>query len=396
MPFLRAAIDSVRLQLYPHWQLCLADDCSTDERVGAVLAEYEASDERISVVRHTENGHISAASKSALQLATGSWVVLLDHNDELAEHALAVTALHIADHREVSYLYSDADKLDAEGSRFSPFFKPEFNRIVLLGGENPCRLFVARGKCVEELGGFRQGFEGSQDWDLVLRITERLEPAAIRHIPHVLYHWRVYPETTAASGSAKPYAAVAGDHAVEEHLARTRQTGEVNWNSATGRNRVHWEMSDDRPCVSIIIPTRDRRGLHRCLDSVRHQTAYDNFEILVVNNGDLTIPTLDYLQMYESVIGVLRGEQFFNYSALNNRAAEEARSELLLLLNDDVEVIGGDWLEEMVTRALRPGVGIIGAKLDYRNGTIQHAGVTHGMYGVTGHLREGVDRFALG
>ena len=395
-PYLRAALDSVRRQLYPHWQLCIADDCSTDDRVGAILAEYAAADERISVVRRTENGHISAASNSALELATGSWVVLLDHDDELAEQALAVMALAIAEHPGVSYLYSDEDKLDAEGRRCSPFFKPDFDPAMLLGENYPCHMFVARREYVEEVGGFRVGFEGSQDWDLVLRVAERLEPAAIRHIPHILYHWRVHPESTAASGSAKPYAAVAGVRAVEEHLARTGQTGHVNWNPATGRNRVRWELGDDRPLVSIIIPTRDGRSLSRCLDSVRRQTTYDNYEVLVIDNGSRTALTLDYLQAHESVVTVIRDEQSFNYSALNNVAAARAQGELLLLLNDDVEVMGGDWLEEMVTQVLRPGVGIVGAKLNYPNGTIQHAGVTLGVYGVAGHLHRGVDRFDLG
>ncbi len=186
---MRAALDSVRRQLYPHWQLCLADDCSTDERTSAILDEYAKADERISVLRRSENGHISAASNSALEIATGSWVVLLDHDDELAEQALAVMALAIADHPEVSYFYSDEDKLDADGRRFSPFFKPDFDPAMLLGENYPCHLFVARREAIEEAGGFRAGFEGSQDWDLLLRITERLDPTAIRHIPQVLYHW---------------------------------------------------------------------------------------------------------------------------------------------------------------------------------------------------------------
>jgi GT2 family glycosyltransferase len=395
-PYLRAAIESVRRQLYPHWQLCLADDCSTDARVGAILAEYAASDERISVVRRQENGHISAASNSALELATGSWVVLLDHDDEMAEHALAVMALTIAQSPDVSFLYSDEDKLDATGRRFSPFFKPDFDPAMLLGENYPCHLFVARRDLVEEVGGFRVGFEGSQDWDLVLRVTERLGPDAIRHVPHILYHWRVHPESTAASGSAKPYAAVAGVRAVEEHLVRTDQSGQVTWNPATGRNRVRWELAGDRPLVSIIVPTRDGRSLMRCLDSVRRQTLYDNYEILVVDNGSRTAPTLDYLRAHEQVVTVIRDERPFNYSALNNAAVEQARGELLLLLNDDVEVMGGDWLEEMVTQVVRPGVGIVGAKLDYPNGTIQHAGVTLGIYDLAGHLHKGVDRFDLG
>ncbi len=394
--YLRAAIDSVRRQIYPHWQLCLADDCSTDDRVGAVIEEYAAADERISFVRREENGHIAAASNSALQLATGSWVVLLDHDDELAEHALAVTALAIADRPDVSFLYSDEDKLDGEGRRFSPFFKPDFDPTMLLGENYPCHLFVARREIVEQVGGFRIGFEGSQDWDLVLRVTERLGLDAIHHIPHVLYHWRAHSGSTASSGSAKPYAATAGVRAVEEHLVRTGQNGTVTWNPATGRNRVRWDLGDDHPLVSIIIPTRDGRSLIRCIDSVRRQTTYERYEILVIDNGSRTAPTLDFLRGYEQVVKVIRDERPFNYSALHNSAIVQAQGELILLLNDDVEVMGSDWLDEMVAQVMRPGVGIVGAKLDYPNGAIQHAGVTLGIHGVAGHLHKGVDRFDLG
>jgi GT2 family glycosyltransferase len=382
--------------LYPYWQLCLADDCSTDDSVQAVISEYAAIDDRISVVRRAENGHISAASNSALQLATGPWVVLLDHDDELAEHALTVTALAIVDHPEVSFLYSDEDKLDADGRRYSPFFKPDFDPTMLLGENYPCHLFVARRELVEEVGGFRVGFEGSQDWDLVLRVTERLSAEAIHHIPHILYHWRAHSGSTATTGSAKPYAAEAGLRAVTEHLARTGQRGEVTWSPATGRNRVRWELGDDLPLVSIIVATRDGRSLMRCIDSVRRQTAYTNYEILVIDNGSRTAPALDYLRAHEQSIKVIRDERHFNYSALHNAVVQHARGDLFLLLNDDVEVLDGGWLEEMVTQVQKSGVGIVGAKLNYPNGTIQHAGVTLGIFGVAGHIHRGVDRFDLG
>ncbi len=395
-PYLRAAIDSVCGQIYPNWQLCIADDCSTDERVRTVLAEYAHADHRINVVRRPVNGHIAAASDSALEIATGTWIVLLDHDDELAEHALAVMAFAITEKPHVQYLYSDEDKLDVNGCRSSPFFKPDFDPTMLLGENYPCHLFVARRELVEQVGGFRPGFEGSQDWDLVLRITERLAPAAISHVPHVLYHWRIHPESTASSGSAKPYAALAGVRAVEEHLERTDRHGQVTWNPATGRNRVRWRLSDAHPLVSIIIPTRDGRSLLRCLDSVRRQTAYEPYEILVVDNGSRGAATLNYLRAHEGAIKVIRDERPFNYSALNNAAVAEAEGDLLLLLNDDIEVMGGEWLDEMVGQIQRPDVGIVGAKLDYPDGTIQHAGVTLGIHGVAGHLHKGVDRFDLG
>jgi GT2 family glycosyltransferase len=322
--------------------------------------------------------------------------VLLDHDDELAEHALAVTALAIADHPEVSFLYSDEDKLDADGRRYSPFFKPDFDPTMLLGENYPCHLFVARRELVEEVGGFRVGFEGSQDWDLVLRVTERLSAEAIHHIPHILYHWRAHSGSTATAGSAKPYAADAGLRAVTEHLVRTGQRGEVTWSPATGRNRVRWELGDDHPLVSIIVATRDGRSLMRCIDSVRRQTAYANYEILVIDNGSRTSPALDYLRTHEQSIRVVRDERPFNYSALHNAAVQHASGDLFLLLNDDVEVLDGGWLGEMVTQAQKSGVGIVGAKLNYPNGTIQHAGVTLGIFGVAGHIHRGVDRFDLG
>jgi GT2 family glycosyltransferase/SAM-dependent methyltransferase len=395
-PFLRAAIESVRRQIYPHWELCIADDRSTEPHVRELLSEYQVMDDRIKVVFREENGHISAASNSALQLASGSWIALLDHDDELSEHALAIVALALAKNPAASYVYSDEDKLDERGRRFSPFFKPEFDPVMLLGENYPCHLSVARRDLVEGIGGFRLGFEGSQDWDLVLRITEGLEPQSILHLPFILYHWRVHPDSTASSGEAKPYTATAGVRAVEEHLTRLGRSGDVSWLPATQRNRVTWRITEQPPLVSIIIPTRNGRYLARCIDSVRRLTTYADYEILVVDNGSLERGSLHYLRVHENDTTVIRDERPFNYSALNNMAAGHARGELICLLNDDVEAMGGEWLEEMVAQIIQPDVGIVGAKLNYQNGTIQHAGVTLGIHGVAGHLHRGAERFDLG
>lgn len=393
---LRAAIESVEGQLYTNWELCIADDCSSDPNTRAVLAEYEARDDRIKVVRRTENGHISAASNSALSLATGEWAALLDHDDELAEHALALVALAVAQNPDARVLYSDEDKLDAGGRRHSPYFKPDFDPLLLLGQNCLSHLSVLRLDLVREVGGFREGFEGSQDWDLVLRVTERLEPQNVVHIPHVLYHWRVHAGSTAASLASKPYAALAGQRAVAEHLVRTGRQGTAMCLPHTSFNRVQWTLPETVPLVSIVVPTRDGTHLSRCIDSILRFTTYPHLEIIVVDNGSERYQTLEWLRAHEGTIRVIRDDRPFNYSALNNEAVKATTGELVCLLHDDTEVLHGDWLEEMVSQVLQPGVGVVGAKLLYPNGTVQHAGLLLGVYGVAGHAHRFGDRLSAG
>jgi glycosyltransferase involved in cell wall biosynthesis len=393
---LRAAIDSVRSQIYPHWELCIADDCSTDTEVVRLLEDHAAADPRIKVVRRSENGHISAASNSALSAATGTWVAPLDHDDLLADHALALVALSISEHPGAGLFYSDEDKIDETGSRRDPFFKPDYDPLLLAGQNYINHLTVCRREFVERAGGYREGYEGSQDWDLVLRVSELLSPDQVVHIPHVLYHWRAHDASTAAQVSTKPYALEAGLYAVRDHLSRTGRSASVVRQGRLGHNRVRWALPEPVPHVSIIVPTRDGRLLQRCVDSVLDFTVYPDFEVVVIDNSSRSHDTLSWLQGHDDRLTVLRDERPFNYAAINNHAVNRTAGDIVCLLNDDTEVISGEWLTEMVSQLIQPGVGAVGAKLLYDDGRIQHAGVVLGIGGVAGHAHRMSDRTSMG
>ncbi len=394
---LRDAVESVRSQIYPHWELCIADDCSTDMSVVQLLEECAASDPRIKVVRRSENGHISAASNSALSLVTGHWVAALDHDDVLTDHALALVALRIAENPDAGLIYSDEDKIDEAGDRRDPFFKPDFDPLLLIAQNYICHLTVLRVDLVEQVGGYREGYEGSQDWDLGLRVSELLSPGQIVHIPHVLYHWRAHGGSTAALVSSKPYALDAGLHAVQDHLHRTSRSASVDRMGRLGHNRVRWTLPEPAPHVSIIVPTRDGRLLQQCIDSVLGFTIYPDFEVVVVDNSSRTYQTLSWLQGHDDRLTVLRDERPFNYAAINNFAVTRTAGDIVLLLNDDTEVMSSEWLTEMVSQLMQPGVGAVGAKLLYGDGrTVQHAGVILGVGGVAGHAHRLSDRLSMG
>lgn len=392
--WLRRCIDSVLEQAWPHWQLCLADDASPDPTVGRVLAEYAARDPRIQVVRRARNGHISEASNSALELATGDYVALLDHDDELRPHALLEMAKAIVADPRLEMLYSDEDKLDGDGRRFDPYFKPDWDPDLLRSQNYLCHLSVIRTALVRAVGGFRTGYEGSQDHDLVLRCSERVDPARIRHIPRVLYHWRAIEGSTALVRDAKDYAAAAGERAVAAQLERCHPDAHVEGLSH-GHYRVRWPLPQPAPKVSLLVPTRDRVELLRtCVESVLERTDYPDFEIVVVDNQSSDHEALAYLNALQSRprVRVLRYDAPFNYSAINNWAASQSDGALLCLLNNDVEVISPDWLTEMATQALRPEIGAVGAMLYYPDDSIQHAGVILGIHGVAAHAYAGMPR----
>ena len=393
---LRSAIDSVRNQIYQNWELCIADDRSTDPQVVQLLEECTSLDGRIRVIRRQENGHISAASNSALSLATGQWVAPLDHDDVLAEHALALVALTLSEHPNAGIVYSDEDKLDESGQRCDPFFKPDFDPLLLLGQNFVNHLSVIRKDLVDQVGGYREGYEGSQDWDLILRTSELIGREQVVHIPYVLYHWRVHASSTASMVSAKPYAIQAGQRAVVDHVQRTGRSARVMRIGKSGHNRVCWDLPNPAPRVSIIIPTRDGQLLQRCIDSLLDITTYPDYEVVVVDNSSRTLPTLEYLQTHDDRITVIRDERPFNYAAINNYAVERTSGDVICLLNDDTEVISGEWLSEMVSQLVQPGVGAVGAKLYYDDWRIQHAGVVLGIGGVAGHAYRMASRLSSG
>lgn len=394
--WLRRCIESVRKQAYPHWELCMADDASTAPHVTRVLNEYAASDDRIRLVRRSENGHISATSNSALTLASGEYVALLDHDDELHPLALFEVVKSLQIHRSWKLIYSDEDKIDLDGRRYDPYMKPDWNYDLLLSQNCISHLGVYQRQLLLDVGGFREGYEGSQDWDLALRCIERLAPTEIGHIPRVLYHWRAIPGSTAMAVDEKSYARAAGMKAITEHLRRVNADAKVQEiDGRPGNFRVSYALPVPSPKISLIIPTRD--GLHlleRCIESILTLTTYDNYEIIIVDNQSRDAATLQYLRdvVADPKVKVVAYDQPFNYSALNNYAVRQTQGELIGLINNDIEVISPDWLQEMAGHAMRPEIGAVGAMLYYPNDTIQHAGVVLGVHGVAAHAYCGKPR----
>ena len=384
------AIESVRAQFYPHWELCIADDASSAAHVRRVLEDFAQRDARIKVTFRPENGHISASSNTALDLASGEFVALLDHDDELAPRALAEVVLAAARQPALEFIYSDEDKIDELGRRYDPYFKPDWNPDLLLGQNYTCHLSVFRTARVRAVGGFRTGYEGSQDWDLTLRVATGLNAAQVHHIPRVLYHWRAIPGSTALVIDEKDdYPFIAAKKALTDHLARLSVAAELvpvkghHW-------RVRYALPSPAPKVSIIIPTKNAVDLLRlCVGSILAKTTYPDFEIIVVNNRSDDAATLAYFGELRALgVRVLDYDAPFNFSALNNFAASAANGSVLAFLNNDLEVIAGDWLDEMASQALRPEIGAVGAMLYYPGDTVQHGGVVLGLTGPAG--RDGV------
>jgi glycosyltransferase involved in cell wall biosynthesis/peptidoglycan hydrolase CwlO-like protein len=394
LEMLKDAIKSVKDQLYLNWELCIADDASTDRAVRELLKDCAAGDSRIKLVFREKNGHISAASNSALGLATGDYIALFDNDDLLPEHALFYIAQTIVDHPDAGLIYSDEDKIDATGTRYNPYFKSDWNPDLFLSHNMICHLGVYRADLVRELGGFREGYEGAQDYDLALRCTELLAPEQILHIPKVLYHWRSHPGSTAKAGSEKKYALSAGERALNDHFARISISAKSEMLDF-GMYRAHYILPNPSPLVSLIIPTRNGLSLvKQCINSIVHKTTYKNYEIIIVDNNSDDPETLAYLAEVasDSRIHVLRDERPFNFSALNNSAVSHARGTYLGLINNDIEVISPQWLDEMMSLAAQPGVGAVGARLWYPNDTLQHGGVISGIGGVAGHSHKHLPR----
>jgi len=393
---LRACLDSVLGQSYPHFELCIADDASESPAVRPILAEYAAADSRVRIHHRTENGHICRATNDALELATGTFVTLLDHDDLLAQHALLRVAQAVSAHPEAKLFYGDEDKLAEDGRRKDPHFKGQFNPDLLLSQAYIGHLVVARTSEVRAIGGFRPGYEGSQDHDLVLRLSERCQPGEIVHVPSILYHWRESAGSTALRPDAKTYAAEAGRRAVEDAIERRGQSATVEHAPFIPHGyRVRFTLPNPPPLVSVLVPTRDAVELLRdCLGSLLEKTSYRNFELLVIDNGSVLPETFAYFEQVKQDprVRILRDDRAFNFSALNNLGAREARGDLLALVNNDIEIIDGDWLEEMASHAVRPEIGCVGAKLLYPDDRVQHAGVITGIGGVAGHAHKYLHR----
>ena len=391
---LQKAIASVAGQLYPDWELCIADDGSDQPHIRAILDEFQTADTRILCRFCDARGNISAASNAALELATGEFVVFMDHDDELTEHALYRVAEEINRKPETQIIYSDQDRLDKHGRRLDPYFKTDWNPDLMLSHNLICHLSAFRRQLVQELGGLRTGFEGAQDYDLALRCIEQTAEEQIRHIPAVLYHWRQVQDSVSTGSATTAKSHEAGAQAIRQHLERQQVAASVEIVTDTGspHYRVRYALPDP-PLVTVIIPTRDRLDLlQRCTDGLLNDTNYPNLEIMIIDNESCEPATLEYftsLRQHESV-RILEYKGTFNYSAINNFAVQQANGKVICLLNNDTEIIHSDWLHEMVSHAVRTEIGAVGAKLLFPDNTIQHAGVLIGIAGGAGHTFTGL------
>jgi len=399
--YLRACIDSVRQQSWPHWELCIADDASPKPHVRRILQEYEQLDPRIRVVYRSENGHISEASNSALAIAQGEYVALLDHDDLLPPHALYFVAQAIEEHPQAAFFYSDEDKIDRLNKRFDPHFKSSWNPDLFYAQNYVSHLGVYQHNLLQQVGGFRKGVEGSQDHDLLLRCLPLLKSGQIVHIPHVLYHWRTLEGSTALASGEKSYTTEAGLKALNEHFAKSGPPGTlVEPGLQPNTYRVRWPVPTPAPRVSLLIPTRDRKTITEvAVRSILEKTTYPNYEITILDNGSVEPETLaffDSIQKEDPRVRVLPYNHPFNFSAINNFGVKHTSGDIVGLINNDVEVISPEWLTEMVSHACRPDVGCVGAKLYFSNGSLQHAGIILGIGGVAGHSHKYFKRNAPG
>ena len=385
LPYLKELIESVRRQSYENWQLCLADG-SPDDKAKEFLEKHYGREKRIVYQKLKENGGISANTNAAAELAKGEYLMFCDHDDTLEPDALYEIVKAIND-TDADVVYTDEDKVSMDGQHyFDPNFKPDFNLFRLRENNYICHIFVVRKSLTDETGMLRSEFDGAQDFDFILRCCEKAKK--ITHIPKVLYHWRCHMDSTAADPSSKAYAYEAGRKAIREHYQRMGIDAKVDMTERPGWYRSHIKVQGN-PMVSIIIPNKDHTDdLELCLFSMSRKSTYRNYEVLIVENNSEKEETFEYYKKLPErypKVRVLTWEKEFNYSAINNFAAEEAQGEYLLFLNNDVEILTPDWIEEMLQNCQQENVAAVGAKLYYPDDTIQHAGVVLGLGGIAGH-----------
>lgn len=388
--YLREMLDSILAQTYKNWEVCLVNGSPAGEGkiVERVMAEYTARDSRFHYKDLGENLGISGNTNAAIEMASGDFVVLADHDDTIPEQALFEVASAFNEHPGCDVIYSDEDKLDMDGGAlFDPHFKPDFNPDLLTSVNYICHLFVVKRTLLEQVGGFRNEYDGAQDYDFIFRCTEAAKE--IYHIPRVLYHWRCHQDSTASNPESKLYAFEAGARAIMAHYERCGIPAEavekgVDYGIYHTRFRIPGE-----PLVSVIIPNKDHAAdLDLCIRSIIERATYKNLEFVVIENNSTESETFTYyekLQKEFPQVRVVCWEREFNYSAINNFGAQFAEGEYLLFLNNDTEIVSPGLFEEMLGFCQRPEVGIVGARLLYQDDTIQHAGVVIGFGGIAGH-----------
>ena len=392
--FLRKCVDSIKTQIYTNWELIIVNDGSSRQDTVKLLSSIVSSDERIRLVSLIENQHISLATNNGLKEAKGEYIVFVDHDDMLSVNALNELASVICEDPGLKLIYSDEDLISETDERKYPHFKPDWNLELLLAHNYITHLVCIEKSILERLNFLRVGYEGAQDYDLLLRASEVLLEEQIFHIPKVLYHWRMATGSTAEDSSAKSYTMDAGLRALEDYIARNSISGEVVHAAQKNYYKVNWEVSASPPLVSIIIPTRNCLELLRtCIESIYETTENELYEIIVMDNGSDETDILEYFDFLckDKKIKIIRDNAEFNFSRLNNLGVESSKGELILLLNNDVQAIHKGWLTEMISIAIRGSVGCVGAKLYYPDGTIQHAGVILGLGGFAAHSHRGID-----
>jgi len=388
-------LDSVCGQIYEYWELCIADDNSTDPEVREVIERYCKTDDRIKAVFREQNGHISRASNSALELATGEYSVLMDHDDILRNDALYEMAFAINKTGTADIIYSDEDKIDEWGMHSEPHFKPDWSPENLLSRNYIGHVCVYKTAQIRDVGGWRIGFEGSQDYDLLLRYSEMYNN--VIHIPEVLYHWRIHSGSAAMSEAIKPYAYRAAQMALAEAMSRRGMEATVDFLDSFRGYSIRFGLKNKNAKVSIIIPSRNKADLlSKCLKSIETKSTYKNFEIVVIDNNSDQKDFFSLIEQYKQKSNLsfkcVQNKDAFNFSRLINLGRNNSSGEFLILLNNDTEIISPDWIEALMEHVQRKEIGVAGAKLLYNNDTIQHAGVIVGLGGCAGHVLIGEDR----
>ena len=395
--FFREMVDSVIAQTYANWELCLADGSTQANGLQSIAASYH--DERIVYKKLDQNEGISGNSNRAIEMATGEYIALLDHDDTLIPQALYENVALINKDRDYEFIYSDEDKITEDGDRrFDPFFKPDFAPNMFLAFNYITHFVVMKKSLLDEVGAFNAQFNGAQDYDLFLRATEKAKK--VGHIADILYHWRISETSTAFSSDTKSYTVEAGKKALEAaFLRRGMKNAHVSYHTLDNYYITSYDIPTPHPLISIIIPNKDESAtLKKCIDSILSKSTYDNYEILVVENNSTGKEIFAYYEKLKqhNNIRIVTWDGSFNYAAINNFAARQAKGELLLFLNNDVSIISPDWLEQMAMHAVRREIGAVGAKLYYPDDTIQHAGVVLKIGPVAGHSHKHLDRWEVG
>ena len=388
----QAAVESVIAQTYTNWELILVDDNSRDDELTACINQFAGADARIRPLVRRKNGRISAATNTALEVAKGEWIAFFDHDDLMVDVALSCM-MDAAQGTSKTVLYSDEDKVDVAGNFSDPAMKPDWNHRLMLGVNYVCHLLMVRRDLLEKVGPLRSPYDGAQDHDLILRLAEAAPEGDFLHVPEILYHWRITANSTASGISAKSYAVDAGVRAVRDHLRRLGRPAEVKSVNDMSLYSVNFTLSRE-PQVTIVIPFKDQiETTLQCIEALETRTSYGNWDVVLVDNWSTSPESTKFANAIRRKrnMRLIRVEEPFNYSRLNNIAVKSTKAEYIVFMNNDLFVGDADWLTTIVSEAESdPKVGAVGGRFTYPNGTLQHAGVVLGIGGVAGHVHVGL------